>query len=137
MDRNDIQMIPCFGFFLIANQDLSQVCISGCDNGTDWSTIHEGDRVRLILEDESLRFGAQNVLRGDLQGLFALLMNDLTTFRESEPFGKSESARMEEIRRFLADNLAAGLSALCGLFWTKRPLTRAVSVLSPCAAYGI
>ena len=33
--------------------------------------------------------------------------------------------------------LAAGLSALCGLFWTKRPLTRAVSVLSPCAAYGI
>ena len=29
--------------------------------------------------------------------------------------------------------LAAGLSALCGLFWTKRPLTRAVSVLSPCA----
>ncbi len=49
MDRNDIQMIPCCGFFLIANQDLSQVCISGCDNGTDWSTIHEGDRVRLIL----------------------------------------------------------------------------------------
>ena len=49
MQPYDIQMIPCCGHFLIATQDLSEVQISGCDNGTDWSTIHEGDCVRFIL----------------------------------------------------------------------------------------
>ncbi|MBR2131323.1 MAG: hypothetical protein IJ955_02085 [Oscillospiraceae bacterium] len=45
----DIQMIPCCGHTLIANNDLTEVVISGCDNGTDWSTVHDGDRVRFIL----------------------------------------------------------------------------------------
>lgn len=49
MSRHDIQMIPCCGHFLIANRELTEVAISGCDTGTDWSTIHEGDCVRLIL----------------------------------------------------------------------------------------
>lgn len=47
--RHDIQMIPCCGHFLIANRDLTEVQISGCDNGTDWTTIHEGNSVRFIL----------------------------------------------------------------------------------------
>ena len=33
--------------------------------------------------------------------------------------------------------LAAGLCALCGLFWTRRPLTKVASVVLPCAAYGV
>ncbi len=45
----DIQMIPCCGHFLIANDDLSEVDISGCDNGTDWSVIHEGNNVKIVL----------------------------------------------------------------------------------------
>ena len=45
----DIQMIPCCGHFLIANENMTEVFISGCDNGTDWSTVHEGDFVRFIL----------------------------------------------------------------------------------------
>lgn len=45
------QMLPCCGFFLIANEDLTEVEISGCMNGIDWSVIHDGDNVRLILED--------------------------------------------------------------------------------------
>ena len=49
MAHHDIQMVPCCGHFLIANDDLTEVAISGCDTGTDWSTIHEGDIVRLIL----------------------------------------------------------------------------------------
>ena len=49
MAYHDIQMIPCCGHFLIANAELTEVQISGCDTGTDWSTIHEGDMVRLIL----------------------------------------------------------------------------------------
>ena len=49
MQPYDIQMIPCCGYFLMANSDLTEVQISGCDTGTDWSTIHEGDSVRFIL----------------------------------------------------------------------------------------
>ena len=45
----DIQMIPCCGHCLIANADLTEVQISGCNNGTDWSTIHEGNAVRFVL----------------------------------------------------------------------------------------
>ena len=46
-----IQMLPCCGQFLIPNADLSEVTILGCGNGVDWSVIHDGDAVRLILED--------------------------------------------------------------------------------------
>ena len=49
MSEHDIQMVPCCGHFYVPNKDLSQVTISGCDNGLDWSVIHENDGVRLIL----------------------------------------------------------------------------------------
>ena len=49
MQPYDIQMIPCCGYFLMANSDLTEVQISGCDTGTNWSTVHEGDSVRFIL----------------------------------------------------------------------------------------
>lgn len=49
MAYNDIQMIPCCGHFLVSNEDLTEVSIIGCDTGTDWSTIHEGNNVRFIL----------------------------------------------------------------------------------------
>ena len=47
----DNQMLPCCGHTLISNDDLTEVVISGCPNGIDWSVIHVGDSVRLILED--------------------------------------------------------------------------------------
>jgi len=49
MAPHDIQMIPCCGHTLIANENLTEVVISGCDTGMDWSTVHEGNTVRLIL----------------------------------------------------------------------------------------
>ncbi len=49
MASYDIQMIPCCGHSLFANKELTNVMISGCDKGTDWSTIHEGNSVRLLL----------------------------------------------------------------------------------------
>ena len=49
MADHDIQMIPCCGHTLIASDDLTEVTISGCDTGTDWSTIHEGNAVRFVL----------------------------------------------------------------------------------------
>ena len=44
------QMLPCCGFFMIANETLSKVDICGCPNGVDWSVLHENDDVILITE---------------------------------------------------------------------------------------
>lgn len=68
MSKGDLQMVPCCGHFLIANADLSKVTISGCDNGLDWSVVHQGDGVRLILPSGeetwvSLRDYRQQALR--------------------------------------------------------------------------
>ncbi len=49
MAEYDIRMIPCCGHFLIANKELTEVEISSCDTGTDWSTIHDGDCVKIVL----------------------------------------------------------------------------------------
>lgn len=49
MACHDIQMIPCCGHFLIANEDLTEVQISSCDTGTDWTTLHDGDCIKIIL----------------------------------------------------------------------------------------
>lgn len=45
------QMLPCCGFSIIANEELSNVDICGCPNGIDWSVIHEEDYVKLILDN--------------------------------------------------------------------------------------
>lgn len=68
MSEYIIQMVPCCGYFLISNNDLSEVTISGCDNGLDWSVVHENGGVRLTLpsgEEEwvSLRDYRSEVIR--------------------------------------------------------------------------
>lgn len=47
----DNQMLPCCGFFIAPNESLDNVCIIGCDYGTDWTIKHHGDEVILVLED--------------------------------------------------------------------------------------
>lgn len=49
--NEDNQMLPCCGFFLMADEALENVSIIGCRNGIDWSIIHEGENIKLILED--------------------------------------------------------------------------------------
>lgn len=44
------QMLPCCGFFIVADQTLSTVDILGCPNGIDWSVIRENDSIVLITE---------------------------------------------------------------------------------------
>lgn len=51
MKKHEIQMIPCCGHFIIANNDLTEVQISGCDNGTDWSTVHDGNNIKIIFSN--------------------------------------------------------------------------------------
>ena len=49
MSEFDIQMIPCCGHSLFANNNLTEVTVSGCDKGTDWTTLHSGEFIKLIL----------------------------------------------------------------------------------------
>lgn len=45
-------MLPCCAFDYLANEDLTEVNIwGGCPFGTDWSIVHDGDTVKLVLED--------------------------------------------------------------------------------------
>ena len=57
------QMLPCCGFFMIANEALSKVDIIGCPNGVDWSVLHENDNVILITETGK-RTAIPNILGG-------------------------------------------------------------------------
>ncbi|MGG7142633.1 hypothetical protein ACQPVP_04130 [Clostridium nigeriense] len=38
---------------MIPNEDLTNVDICGCDNGIDWSVIHEGDYVKIVTESKN------------------------------------------------------------------------------------
>lgn len=49
--NTDNQLLPCCGFSMFPNDTLDNVIISGCENGIDWSVIHNGDTVILELED--------------------------------------------------------------------------------------
>lgn len=49
--NTDNQVLPCCGHFVIPNETLDNVTISGCPNGIDWSVIHDGNSVILELED--------------------------------------------------------------------------------------
>ena len=60
MSENEIQMIPCCGHSLFANKDLTEVMISGCNKGTDWTTIHVGDHIKIILPS-----GQEELLEAD------------------------------------------------------------------------
>ena len=52
--NTDNQLLPCCGFSLFPNDTLDNVTITGCDNGIDWSVIHNGDTVILELEDGTM-----------------------------------------------------------------------------------
>ena len=44
------QMIPCCGHTLIANENLTEVDICGCPNGTDWTVEQVMDGVKITTE---------------------------------------------------------------------------------------
>lgn len=48
--NTDNQMLPCCGHFLIANEKLDNVNISGCPNGIDWSVMHDDGKLKIITE---------------------------------------------------------------------------------------
>jgi hypothetical protein len=49
--NEDLQMLPCCGHMIIPNDDLSEVSIVGCDNGVDWTVLHNDDCIKLIFDD--------------------------------------------------------------------------------------
>ena len=47
----ELQMVPCCGHFYIANEDLTEVTIIGCDTGLDWTIRHDCRTVLLTAPD--------------------------------------------------------------------------------------
>lgn len=54
--NEDNQMLPCCGHFLIPNKELTEVCISGCNKGIDWTVLHRDGWIEIILEDGETKF---------------------------------------------------------------------------------
>ena len=48
---HDLQLVTCCGHFYIANEDLTEVTIIGCDTGLDWTIRHDGRTVLLTAPD--------------------------------------------------------------------------------------
>ena len=44
----EIQMLPCCGHNIYANETMDKVDIWGCDHGIDWTVLHSGRIVELI-----------------------------------------------------------------------------------------
>lgn len=44
----EIQMLPCCGFFLCADEEQEEVDILGCPNGIDWTVCPRGNVVQII-----------------------------------------------------------------------------------------
>ena len=57
------QMLPCCGFFMIANDDLSKVDICGCPEGIDWSVHHENENIVLTTDSGNIT----TILKTDYQ----------------------------------------------------------------------
>jgi hypothetical protein len=51
-----MQMIPCCGHSMIANDDLTEVYISGCFNGTDWTVEQVSGGVKITTESGKVTF---------------------------------------------------------------------------------
>jgi len=49
--NEDNQMLPCCGHFIVPLEDGKNVTIGGCPLGVDWTVLHEGKMVVVILED--------------------------------------------------------------------------------------
>ena len=50
----ELQMLPCCGFSLFADETGENVTVIGCNQGVDWTVLHESGTVRLILEEEAV-----------------------------------------------------------------------------------
>ena len=50
------QMIPCCGHCIIPNETLDEVDIVGCDNGIDWTVLHDDGMIKLITEKGNTEF---------------------------------------------------------------------------------
>lgn len=62
----DNQMLPCCGFFYIADEACENVVISGCPNGIDWTVLHEGEKVRLIIDSGKEEIISLEEYRGEV-----------------------------------------------------------------------
>ena len=61
-----MQMIPCCGHFMVANDDLTEVYVDGCPNGTDWLVEHVSGGVKITTENGKETFIPMDAYRAEV-----------------------------------------------------------------------
>lgn len=62
----DNQMIPCCGHFMVANEDLTEVYISGCPYGIDWTVEQVSGGVKITTESGNETFVPMDAYREEV-----------------------------------------------------------------------
>ena len=60
------QMIPCCGHFMVANDDLTEVWISGCPYGTDWLVEQVSGGVKITTDSGKETFVPMDEYRAEV-----------------------------------------------------------------------
>ena len=99
--------------FSVKNESMAEMLTQGCmPAGLKQAEPEMHNCVQIMLNNsDGDGFGYYTVIQGQLYHLFALLVRKLTTQKTVESFQKSLSAQMEEIKKYISDNLSANLSA--------------------------
>ena len=61
-----MQMIPCCGHFMMANEDLTEVYVDGCPNGTDWTVEQTSGGVKITTESGKETFVPMDAYRAEV-----------------------------------------------------------------------
>ena len=85
-------ILPCCGHFMIPSDDLNSVNISGCNNGVDWSVIHENGNIKLITEAGNTTFIDIDIYKEEIYA-FTDKIEDF--FKKSSPKIFSETETFE------------------------------------------
>ncbi len=60
------QMIPCCGHFMVASDDLTEVYVDGCPNGTDWKVEQVCGGVKITTESGRETFVPMDAYRAEV-----------------------------------------------------------------------
>lgn len=61
-----MQMIPCCGHFMVANEDLTEVYVDGCPNGTDWKVEQVSGGVKITTDSGRETFVPTDTYRAEV-----------------------------------------------------------------------
>ncbi|MDF9824483.1 hypothetical protein M2475_000799 [Breznakia sp. PF5-3] len=57
------QMLPCCGHSFFQNEEQTKAVIIGCNNGIDWSVLHEDEEIKIVTESNKVTYVTFNVYK--------------------------------------------------------------------------